>query len=526
MRLVARARAAIRLTSGARLVFGLAWLGGFSVLAHAPFFFVPALVIALCILVLVLDDAHAKPKPLRSGFLRGWAFGFGQFLAGTHWVANAFLVNANEHAWLIWLPLLVFPAGLALFWGLAGAVYVQIAPKGHHRIVAFAVIFMAVEYARSTILSGFPWNLPAYVIEAGTPLSQSASILGAYGLSFWVLFACAAPIALLGRGHWIAKSSPVVLSALLLMSFWAYGMARLSNADDHPEATASFRLVAGTMAQTERTQDNRLKVLDHYLDLTIQPGLESVDAVIWPEGAIPTFLLNDQVVLGRIHENLPTGMRLIAGTPRWRSESSEAPEAFFNSLVVLEMGDRVYLEAVYDKAKLVPFGEANPLRVLTRPFGLESLSYWNRSYSAGLGQSSISFAGLPPVMVLICYEVVYPAFVRQGAQNAEWAINISNDSWFGTWIGPAQHANQVKYRAIESGLTIIRVASMGETGLIDPYGGVNIDTLIEKTATLDISVSKSLDYTFYGLYGELPWWVVSGIILFGNSLIRTEPKRS
>ncbi len=52
----------------------------------------------------------------------------------------------------------------------------------------------------------------------------------------------------------------------------------------------------------------------------------------------------------------------------------------------------------------------------------------------------------------------------------EWLINISIDAWFGELMGPAQHAAQARYRAIEEGLPMARVASRGETGMIDAYG--------------------------------------------------------
>ena len=167
--------------SGWKMGLALFVTGLVSVLAHAPFFFQPALIAGLVLLVLALDASAKTARPRRSGFWRGWCFGAGYFLGGTWWVANAFLVSAEEHAWLIWAPLTLLPGGLALFWGLAASLYTRLAPDGPSRIGLFAILFTAVEMARSVVLSGFPWNLAGHVFEAGTPVSQAASYIGAAG---------------------------------------------------------------------------------------------------------------------------------------------------------------------------------------------------------------------------------------------------------------------------------------------------------------------------------------------------------
>jgi len=153
-------RARLRALKGWRLGLALFVAGLVSGAGFAPFHVQPVYLVALCVLVLSLDDARRAATPLRSGFWRGYAFAAGAFLVGTFWVANAFLERGGAYAAFFWVPLVFLPAGLALFWGAAGALYARLSRPGPGRIVDFAVLFMLAEYVRATQLSGFPWNLP------------------------------------------------------------------------------------------------------------------------------------------------------------------------------------------------------------------------------------------------------------------------------------------------------------------------------------------------------------------------------
>jgi apolipoprotein N-acyltransferase len=71
---------------------------------------------------------------------------------------------------------------------------------------------------------------------------------------------------------------------------------------------------------------------------------------------------------------------------------------------------------------------------------------------------------------LICYEAIFPGLSPTGVDRPRWLVNISNDAWFGHLSGPYQHAAQARFRAIEEGLPMARVAAGGFTGMIDAYG--------------------------------------------------------
>lgn len=483
--------------------------GLLSTFAHAPFFFQPALIAGLVLLVLSLDAARQGATPRRSGFWRGWCFASGYFLGGTWWVANAFLVSAEEHVWLIWAPLTLLPGGLALFWGLAASLYARFAPDGPSRIGLFAVLFTIVEMTRSVVLSGFPWNLAGHVFEAGTPISQSASLIGAAGLSALTLYAFASPAALIRGGAGWMRAVPVAVSFVLLAGLWTHGSVRLANAPDEVTDTR-LRVVQLAIAQPEKRYANRLQILQSYLDLTLRPGLENVDAVIWPEGAIPTIMLEDSAVLIRLEDQLPSGTRLWAGVTR-RDRFPEG-ELYYNSLAALLFEDGSgAVEAIYDKVRLVPFGEGNPLHAFTGLFGFNTLSMNAPFYTPGPGPETLEVGGLPGFAPLICYEVIFPRFAPRGTDRPGFLLNISNDAWYGNSAGPRQHLNQARYRAIEEGLPLVRSASLGASGLIDPFGRAVLLLDPRMNETLDINVPRALQPVTYAIHGDY-LWIVFGLL--------------
>lgn len=497
--------------SGWKMGLALFLAGLVSVLAHAPFFFQPALIAGLILLVLTLDASAKTARPRRSGFWRGWCFGAGYFLGGTWWVANAFLVSAEEHAWLIWAPLTLLPAGLALFWGLAGGVYARLAPDGPSRIGLFAILFTAVEMTRSVVLSGFPWNLAGHVFEAGTPVSQAAAYIGAAGLSAFVLYAFASPAALLGRtGGWM-RAAPVLVSMALLAGMWTHGSWRLANASTEMTDTR-LRVVQLAIPQREKRHANRLAILDQYLDFTLRDGLEDMDAVIWPEGAIPTLMLEDSRVLVRLEADLPSGTRLWAGVTR-RDRFPEG-ELYYNALAAMHFEDGAgAVEAIYDKVRLVPFGEGNPLQLITGLFGFTTLSMNAPYYTPGPGPQTLQVAGIPAFAPLICYEVIFPRFAPRGEDRPAFLLNISNDSWYGNSAGPRQHLNQARYRAIEEGLPLVRSATLGSSGLVDAYGRAVHLLDPQMNEALDIVLPSAFQPVAYAVHGNLPWIVVSLLLL-------------
>ncbi|MBV8962677.1 MAG: apolipoprotein N-acyltransferase, partial [Hyphomicrobiales bacterium] len=175
--------------------------GAVGALAMPPLDIWPALAISLPIGVWLIDGSAVDAKhpglaTLRSAAGAGWWFGFGYHLAGLWWLSAAFLVNGDEFAWALPLGILVFPAGLALFFALAFAIARLLWSDGPSRILAFVFALAGAEWLRGHVLTGFPWNMPGMALGSNLVFAQAASLVGAYGLTFLALVIFASPATL------------------------------------------------------------------------------------------------------------------------------------------------------------------------------------------------------------------------------------------------------------------------------------------------------------------------------------------
>ncbi len=449
-------------------------LGAIANLAFPPVGVWPAFAAALAGLIWSLDAARLSPRPGWSAFSRIFAFGFAYFLVGLHWIAAAFLVDPGAHLALIWLPLVILPAGLAALLAGVMALGFRFWCQGPARIIIFAVFFTLAEWVRGALfgLGGLPWNLPGMVWAPGGAISQSASVWGIYGLSVLTVAALCTPAALTDgrpRGSGASRAAPLIVAAIVFGAIWGWGARRLDTIPELPNGPM-VRLVEAGAPQNQKYTGAGPMMVRRFRDLTgaDEPGSPSI--VIWPEGALPYYVLEYPEVLDIITGNLGR-RRLILGTARQqREEDGEA--GAYNSLAVItaESNLRPPL-AVYDKHMLVPFGEFTPFREVADLVGIETLQQMASSgFEAGAPPDIVMAPGIPPFAPLICYEAIFPGLSPASPDRPQWLVNISNDSWFGNLSGPWQHAAQARYRSIEEGLPMARAAAGGHTGMIDSYG--------------------------------------------------------
>lgn len=498
-------------------------------LAHPPFGVLPGL-LGYALLLHLVDAADAV-RPLRSAFWRGWLAGVAYFGLGTWWIAEAFLVDAANQGWMAPFAVALMAGGIALFWGLVCLAYRALAPNGVTRVLVFVGLFAAGEWLRGHVLTGFPWNLPGETWKAGSALSQTAALVGAYGLTWITLFiACAVVVWREGR----AGKALVAGAAVLLAGLFGWGALRTAAPVHAAPDALRVRIVQADIKQSAKYDVAEFqRIVDAYVGLTSRPYPDGriADVVVWPEGAIPeaidNYLAPGTWTRTAIEGSLKPGQTLLVGA--YRVEGTQADYRVFNSLVaVRRTRDGLEPAGVYDKFRLVPFGEFLPLDDLMAALGVKTLVHVGDGFTPGPPPRPLQPAGLPAFQPLICYEGLYPGFTRKGAKASgarpDFIVNVSNDAWFGATSGPLQHLNLSSYRAIEEGLPIVRATPTGVSAMIDATGATYGPRLrLGDTGVIDSGLPVRRFDTLYRRLGDLPLLIlvlISGLFSLPKRVVQ------
>ena len=493
-----------------RAVIALA-AGALSTLAMAPFNAWPVLFLTFPVAVWQIDGAGAgRLRGVPAAALTGWCFGLGYFVPGLYWIGNAFLVDASTFAWLMPFAVLGLPAYLALFTGFGFALARLLWTRDASRVLALAVSLTVGEWLRGHVLTGFPWNAFGYALTEPLALAQTGSLIGLWGLTFLSVAIFASPAVLIdgfsrGRRPWIAPA----LALVVLIAMGAFGVVRLSL---HPTALTKvkLRIMQPNLEQDERfNYSAKAAVMQKYLTLSDRAsgpqstGVRDVNILIWPESAFPFFLTREADAMAQIADLLPKGTVLITGAVR----APELPPGVkitraYNSIYVIDHDGSVL--SVYDKLHLVPFGEYLPYQDWMEKLGFEQLTKVRGGFIPGTVRRSLEIPNAPRALPLICYEAIFPGDIATRDERPGWIINLTNDGWFGISTGPYQHLQQVRLRAIEEGLPVVRAANTGISAVIDPMGRVVAELGLGLEGVLDSRLPSAIPPTIYVRAGDKP----------------------
>jgi apolipoprotein N-acyltransferase len=490
-------------------------LGALSVLAFAPVHAWPVLFLTFGALVWLLDGCHAEharlADRLKTAAMIGFCFGFGYFLAGLYWVAEAFLVEPWRHGWLLPFVMTALPGGMALFFAAAAALAMLLWVPGPGRAFALAIAFFLAEFARGHVLTGCPWNLLGYSLLGSLPLMQLAALFGVYALSLLAVLLFAAPATIFapsqtglakGRGTFTLAA----LLLVLLVAGYGWGERRLQAAG-LDNTNIRLRVVQANIDQAEKWRpENSVEIFTDYLELTESGGgLDGVAIVVWPETAVPFLLADDPEALAAVANVLPEGTTLLVGS--WRLvDDRDAGGRFiryraYNSVLVVDGEGRI--TGSYDKIHLVPLGEYLPFQDFLESLGMMQLTNVRGGFNVGLQPRLLAIPNAPPATPLICYEIIFPHEITEAGTHPGWLLNLTNDAWFGSSAGPYQHFHQAQVRAVEQGLPLVRAANTGISAVIDPFGRVRAEIGLGEKGIIDADLPKAGAPTPFVQFGTI-----------------------
>jgi len=494
--------------------------GALSALAMAPFNAWPVLFVTFPVAVWLIDGAGAgRWRGVPAAAMSGFWFGLGYFVVGLYWIGYAFLVDAPTFAWLLPFAVLGLPAYLALFTAVAFGLARLLWTRGATRLLALAISLTVTEWLRGHLLSGFPWNSFGYALSEPLALAQTASLIGLWGMTFLSVAIFASPAVLIdsssrGRKPWIAPVAALGLLAVMAV----FGAIRLSQ---QPTVLTAVKL---RIMQPNLQQDVKFnyaakaQVMQKYLALSDRAsgpqstGVSDANILIWPESAFPFFLTREADAMAQIADLLPTGTVLITGAVR----APDLPPGVrisraYNSIYIIDHDGSVL--SVYDKLHLVPFGEYLPFQELMEKLGFVQLTRVQGGFIPGTRRRAMEIPNAPRALPLICYEAIFPGDITPRDARPGWIINVTNDGWFGISTGPYQHLQQIRLRAVEEGLPVVRAANTGISAVIDPTGRIVARLGLGIEGVLDANLPSALPPTIYARLGDIPAGVMLAVAL-------------
>ncbi len=482
-----------------RLSFLLIFLaGGLTAIGQEPFNLPIFTVIGLAVVVYFFGWAQTVQKAFQVGF----CFGLGYFLVLLNWIVQPFLVEASQTGWMAPFALVLLVAGISLFWALAFCFPYWIQASRLVRYIVLAGSWTGVEIIREHFLTGFPWGLLGYVWN-DTPVAQAASLIGIHGLAALTLLIVILPIA--SKWAWPA----IGISAFLFCLTWGYGVLRAPDTAELLSSGPTVRIVQPNVPQAEKWNPSKFDFyLDHLIELSNASSNEPVDLVIWPETALTIFPTEEDI------KNLSL---LLKGKPLVLGLRRIEDNKLYNSMGYIAANGT--MGQVYDKRRLVPFGEFVPFEKVLKWLTLSPLAsdeIWD--FTPGDGSDFIDISGSGRFRALICYEAIFPHLVRT-RERPRALLQITNDAWIGNLSGPRQHYIMAKFRAIELGLPLLRSSNPGVSAVVDGYGREVQSISLNRSGAIDSKVPEPLDPTLYSTVGDWPL-LMTLLLGFGFLLVR------
>jgi apolipoprotein N-acyltransferase len=457
--------------------------------------------VALVPLFLLVGD----DRPARGTYRAAWIGGLVFWLLALSWITVA-----DPAAWLGWAAL----AGFLSLWWPGFILLTRVAMRrGKLPLMAAApIVWVALEYVRAHLLTGFPWYYLAHSQHRYLPLIQVADLTGAWGLSLVIALANACGADLLSqpllrptpRGPRLTRAQVARLAVLglALAGTLGYGAFRLATARFRPGPRLA--LLQSDFPQRYKKSQAPDLLLRRFDELIATARRDRPDLIAWPETSFPygyhaidpkldpaafesqarSF---DRRVTGvdlRREANVirasldamveEVGVPMLIGTKRYNYR----PAGYSESNAALLLVPHAEAVQSYEKIHLVPFGEFIPL-LETFPWLLRLTPYEGDHIprlSPGAGPSWFDLNGLR-FSVAICFEDTVPHVVRRFFAEArgrqpDLLFNLSNDGWFRGSSEHAAHLANCVFRAVENRAPIARAVNTGMSALIDGDGRV------------------------------------------------------
>lgn len=430
----------------------------------------------------------------------GWLHNLTGTVAGVALKASALLGYAvlSLYCALYFIPIAITVSIGVKRWGVCGF-------RANVRLMfSVTMVWVAAEYLRSFLFTGFPWNALGVSQYASPVLIQVAEWGGVYIVSACIVWMNAALFITLRqyihgiRAKQYRPHGELMMGLLPLALSVAYGLHTFF---DQPEPGESIRvaLVQPNIQQTEKwDREKDQQIRDTLAVLTETAArVDDLDLIIWPETALPDFVRASEPSQDLVRRMVGQGTPLLVGS--MDADYSKSGRTYYNSSILF--GTNGTEVAKYDKQHLVPFGEYVPF-----PKFMNKFTPIEVDFAGGTESTLIPLQNKAPFSILICFEdIVAPLSVKAVRNGARWLVNQTNDAWFDPGPQSEQHLAHAVFRCIENRVPMARCCNTGITCTIDAFGTVtrNLEPCASGFAVNEIHPRPAgLRKTFYTQHSD------------------------
>ncbi|MGB5105595.1 MAG: apolipoprotein N-acyltransferase [Candidatus Zixiibacteriota bacterium] len=454
--------------------------------------------------------ASIRGLGFKEGFRSGYVFGVISAVLGLYWVVYVNVVG-------VILLVLLHSFYYALIGGLAAE---SLKRYGRLGLWTLPVLWVAMEYLRSLSQVSFPWQNISYTQASNIAIVQLAEISGDATVTFFVcVVGLVLYFAYANLRRIMLSSSLFVVAIMLYSGAYIWGVTRIHPVEPDFEVAA----LQGNIPVNDKWQNGKA---DHnfvaYDELSARVS-DSAQLLIWPESAAPMYLNLERPYIAWIESIARRENVDIMTGGLYMTRTAEGVRKYYNSAFFFT--PQGMLPTPHNKLYLVPFGEHMPYAEKIKPiakfreFVKERLALDISDFQPG--DSIVTFESHGRKFgTLICFEVVYPEFVREMVnKGVDFLAVITNDDWFGETAGPYQHFYIPVFRAVENRVWIVRAANTGICGIFDPYGRVVAKTQLGGRTFLTGKIGPRMGETMFQRWGAvlgkicLAMAVLAGIIL-------------
>ena len=481
-----------------------AW--GLFALAYPPMPLGPAALLLLVPWFIVLNR-FSRGQAMFATFWSGMLYNTINY----YWIYNVMHVETAPSG-LILLGLFLLIAFVSAYNTLAGFVYTlaKDAPAKIRTVllILFPIFYAGLEMTRTYGDFAFPWSHLGYVFGNSLELLQMLPYIGIFGYTALVVASNQAVAQTLCKVQDIKKAIPVLAVPLsIFVVLLIQGSIVLSKAEAQPfynadaEGNPSIALVQPSIQQGAKWSKERFdNIVNKTLGMVGDSIKEHADLIVLAETAIPDHIRRQPGVIERLHEVADhKNAQLLVGALDYRRNPRGSIRKFdvYNASFLFSPGVHAFPER-YIKKHLVPFSERIPFDEI-----FPILNY------VDLGEGDFVAGKETPVYrpsqwtPYICYDAIFGDLVREAIRSgSRLMVNITNDGWFGRSTAPYQHLNLIRYRAIENGMPVARLANSGVSAFIDQYGHYDGNTEIFTDRVVQRRVPLKTRDTLYSRIGD------------------------